>query len=210
MEDWFAAWKDLLAVSLLPYSWQVPSGATTIMGIPPAPSIYFARNKGITWCHKEVLNNYMQPCLLGNSTRRIKVLRGVLGAHLLNLTHWKPRANVVMIYKRHLRACTIPFGNTRKHRVKHDDFFQLAANWSTTWYCNLKQHLHLHLQSRIRPEPPIRPILQTRSITYNFAYKILQLSTFNPQFPTFLWTTTWIFCSRRSTRATAKDVKSLN
>ena len=77
-------------------------------------------NKGITWCHKEVLNNYMQPCLLGNSTRRIKVLRGVLGAHLLNLTHWKPRANVVMIYKRHLRACTISFGNTRKHRVKHE------------------------------------------------------------------------------------------
>ena len=36
-------------------------------------------------------------------------------------------------------------------------------------------------------EPPIQPILQTRSITYNFAYNILQLSTFNPHFPTFLW-----------------------
>lgn len=61
------------------------------------PTSTLLGNKGITWCHKEVLNNYMRPCLLGYSTRRVKVLRGVLGAHLLNLTHWKLRASVVVI-----------------------------------------------------------------------------------------------------------------
>lgn len=59
--------------------------------------LFFAREQGYNMVSQRGLNNYMRPCLLGYSTRRVKVLRGVLGAHLLNLTHWKVRASVVMI-----------------------------------------------------------------------------------------------------------------